>query len=184
MKLDTNFRAEVNKRSSWLTTAFTALTIGMLLMSVGLLVNLNTQLSRANETEVVVISMMKEKKELISTLDMLESHRDPDSEGVADWLDTIAPYYGRSPEYLLFELEKNLPKKVHLISVDYDRRSGVATINAVSQTQEYISQLMAKLEQGGNFKEVLLVNQSEYGQEGHSKFLLKLKEKHGEKGGE
>lgn len=95
-----------------------------------------------------------------------------------EWLSLFAKYKGRSPESLLYDLEKLTPSDIYLTNFDYDRYSGVATFTAVAPLDRKISAVLESLERISDYEDVLLVSKSEIGNGKDFKFVVRVAQEH------
>jgi hypothetical protein len=101
-----------------------------------------------------------------------------------EWITLLSKYRGRSPDYLLYAIERAAPQSLYLTGFSYDRLSGSASVNAVTSRDEQISTMLETLERTGDYRKVLLVNKSDMEQQGKTKLVIRLEEMSGRGGDE
>lgn len=79
---------------------------------------------------------------------------------------------------LLARIEPLLPDNARLVSLHYVRETGISTLVVESASDELLTQFLQRLEQSGQFAEVLLTRQSQQSQrtDRMRQYALRLKE--------
>ncbi len=104
--------------------------------------------------------------------ELVEANRDIRT----DWLSLITIYRGKSPESLLYDLEKITPHNLRLTNFAYNRYSGVTTINAVSFNDETITNVLESLEQLPDYSKVVLLSKNDVGAEEGYRYAVKIEQ--------
>jgi hypothetical protein len=184
MKLITNFRKHEFRRMRHFVAMLYASALLMVLAGSAVLKDYLELSADAASMKARVDDLQTEKQAHVNIYQGLGGNSEAAETVSTEWITLLSKYKGRSPDYLLYAIERAAPQSLYLTGFSYDRLSGSASVNAVTSRDEQISTMLETLERTGDYRKVLLVNKSDMEQQGKTKLVIRLEEMSGRGGDE
>lgn len=180
MKINTNFRSEQLHTMRTFVSVMYALAIGMVLGGAALLVDYSSVNSSAESLRKRALELTAERDAYLNAFQAFGGGDAAGKDVQADLVALFGELSGKSPESLLYDIEKYSPQSFYLTNFSYDRVSGTGTVTAIVSKSAKISTMLETLEKTGGYSKIMLVSKSDFEGAGRFKVVIRFEQEQGE----
>lgn len=184
MRLNTNFRIRQLNRLRLVVALMYLLSALIVLIGGELYISYRGSSSDAALLKKSVHKLQIERDALLPAYRKLDGNIEVKKGDRHKWLSLFAKYQGKTPESLLYDIEKYSPQGVYLTNFNYNRISGVATFSGESSINEQISSMLESFANAGDYQKVLLVSKSDMQNKNGFRFVIRVEQRNNEEDGQ
>lgn len=175
----TNFRKHKLRRIRMVVAVMYSVALSVFLSGMVVLSNYQGDADNNNLLKAQVAELKLERDAHAAIYNKYDGIFEENRDIRIDWITLFTKYRGKSPESILYDLEKVTPHNIHLTNFTYDRYAGVATINAVSYKNEQITSMLDELERLPAYSKVVLVSKNDVGGKEGYRFVVRVEQNKG-----